>query len=168
VRDAIAFKTLLTILRTAFNIPSAVKLRDGSYVPFSVPSAITLDALRYLVAEKLGCFPGLVRLRYRLDSDKQKAGATSIQSEEELRIFTDRMRLLIVPQKLPSGKISTRVLKPVRVDFEDAAAEGGTQEAPASKVAGKKVRLQNGVQYSRCLEHFAVSATAPFHNHPNR
>jgi hypothetical protein len=70
-----------------------------------------------------GCFPGLLKLRYQLESDKPKASATSIQSDNELKFFINRMRGLIVPQRLPSGKISSRVLKPVLVYFEDAGEE---------------------------------------------
>jgi hypothetical protein len=96
-----------------------------------------------IVAEKLRHFPGLVRLRYWLDTDKPKAGATSIQSEEELKLFKDRMRGLIVPQKLPSGKISTRALKPVRVYFEDAADDNAAIQVPAIKSGSKKVSILN-------------------------
>jgi hypothetical protein len=93
-----------------------------------------------MVAEKLGRFPGLVQLRYRLDTDKPKAGATSVTSEEELELFKDRMRSLLVPQKLPSGKISTRALKAVRVHFEDATAEGAVvNRGPTSKSGSSQV-----------------------------
>ena len=104
-----------------FSISAVVKKRDGSNCPFTVPSSMKFDDLRILIAEKLRCFPGLLELRYRLDTDKQKAAATSIQTPEEFGIFKDRMRSLIVPQRLPSGKLSTRALKPVTVSFEDRA-----------------------------------------------
>ena len=96
-----------------------------------------------LVAEKLRCFPGLLKLRYRLDTDRQMANATSIQSEEEFAIFIDRMRSLIVPQRLPSGKISSRVLKPVTVCFKDGANSdsSGQNSAKTSQNGTKKVRL---------------------------
>jgi hypothetical protein len=45
----------------------------------------------------------------------------SIQSDEELGFFKECMRGLIVPQRLPSGKISSRALKPVHMYFEDGA-----------------------------------------------
>jgi hypothetical protein len=114
-----------------------VKCADGSNVPIIVSSDILFDGLLNLVAEKLGHFPGLVKLRYWLDSDKPKAGATSIQSPEELQLFKERMRGLIVPQRLTSGRISTRQLKAVRVFFEDGADEG---TALTSKQGTKKVR----------------------------
>lgn len=103
-----------------------MKSPDGSNIPFIVQSDVTWENLRIIVAEKLRCFPGLLKLRYRLESDRAKAGATSIHSEEELNFFKDRMRALIVPQRLPSGKISTRALKPVLVYFEDANEENVT------------------------------------------
>jgi hypothetical protein len=106
-----------------FNISAIVKKRDGSNCPFTVVSSAEFDELKNLVAEKLRCFPGLLDLRYRLDTDKPKAAATSIQTVEEYEIFKDRMRSLIVPQKLPSGKLSTRILKPVTVCFEDGGAD---------------------------------------------
>lgn len=98
-----------------------MKGRDGSNCPFTVPSSIKFNDLKILIAEKLRRFPGLMELRYRLDTDKKKAAATSIQTEEELVIFKDWMRSLIIPQRLPSGKVSTRALKPVTVSFEDGA-----------------------------------------------
>jgi hypothetical protein len=62
-------------------------------------------------------------LQYRLDGDKPSVGATRIRSEVDLDDFKQRMRLLIVPQRLRNGKTSTRVLKPVRVCFEDMTEE---------------------------------------------
>jgi hypothetical protein len=118
-----------------------VKSPDGSNIPFVVWSDVTWENLCIIVAEKLRCFPGLLKLRYRLESDRAKAGATSIHSEEELNFFKDRMRALIVPQRLPSGKISTRALKPVLVYFEDANEENVTitSNKAASAASSKKV-----------------------------
>lgn len=92
------------------------------------------DDLRNLVAEKLGRHPTLVRLRYRLDSDKAKTAATSIQTESEFKIFKDRMRDLIVPPYLASGKPSTRPMKKVVVCFEDAS----TDQQNTNPVVGNK------------------------------
>jgi hypothetical protein len=111
-------------------------------VPFSIVSNITFDNLRTVVAEKLRRYPGLVQLRYRLDSDKQNVGATSIQSVEELNLFKEHMRVRIVPQRLASGKISSRALRPVRVYFEDADDEnsyGAKDTTTTGKAGSKKV-----------------------------
>jgi len=81
-------------------IHAAVKSSDGSNTPFVVQLDVSFDGLRIAVAEKLRCFPGLLKLRYRLESDKPKASATSIQSDDELKFFINRMRGLIVPQRL--------------------------------------------------------------------
>ncbi len=116
-----------------------VKKRDGSNCPFTISSSLKLDALKIVVAEKLQCFPGLMQLRYRLDTDKQKAAAISVQNDEEFRIFKDRMRLLIVPQRLPSGKLSTRVLKPVTVFFEDGNSNDSVPNHNSSHSSDKKV-----------------------------
>lgn len=126
---------------TGFDIPSAVKCPDGSNMPFTLQSLTSLEKLLFIVAEKLDRYPGLIRLRYRLDTDKPKAGATSIQSNEEFDLFKERMRPLIVPQKLSSGKISTRSLRPVRAIFEDAAEEIITpgRGAHDNKSVGTKV-----------------------------
>ncbi|KAI6022251.1 hypothetical protein BKA83DRAFT_8627 [Pisolithus microcarpus] len=105
----------------AFDIQCAVCLPDGGNSPFKISSMVTLDELHITVSEKLHRFPGLISLCYRLDSDKAKFGATSIQSEEELDLFKTRMHTLIVPQCLPSGKLSTRPLKAVLVFFEDVS-----------------------------------------------
>jgi hypothetical protein len=114
-------------------------LDDGTKAPFVISSAIAFEDLHILIAKKLGpdTFPGLIQLRYRLDTDKAKDGATSIRTEEELDLFKERMRDLTVPQRLPSGKISTRAPKIVRVYFEDASKETKTGDTNADN---KKVR----------------------------
>jgi hypothetical protein len=99
---------------------------------------VKFDDLKILVAKKLQCFPGLLELRYRLDTDKQKAAVTSIQTAEEFEIFKDRMRTLIIPQKLLSGKLSTRVLKPVMVSFEDGAGSDIPTSSHNSSHSGEK------------------------------
>jgi hypothetical protein len=106
-----------------FSIPSAIKCKDGSYAPVEVTSTITYEPLLKAIAEELNRFPGLIELRYRLEGDKPKVGATTIKSEVQLEHFKQRMRLLIVPQRLANGKISQRQLKPIRVYFEDAAED---------------------------------------------
>jgi hypothetical protein len=117
-----------------------VKKKDGSNCPFTVSSMLELDNLKIVIAEKLHCFPGLLKLRYRLDTDKQKAAATSIQTTDEYAIFKNKMRSLIVPQRLPSGKLSTRVLKPVTVSFEDGADDNGVYNpSNSSQKSDKKV-----------------------------
>ncbi|KAI6125920.1 hypothetical protein EDD16DRAFT_1517042 [Pisolithus croceorrhizus] len=116
----------------AFDIQCAVCLPDGGNSPFKILSTVTLDELHIAVSEKLHCFPGLVSLHYRLDSDKAKFGAMSIQSEEELDLFKMRMHGLIVPQHLPSGKLSTHPLKAILVFFEDVS----TADAKNPSTAG--------------------------------
>jgi hypothetical protein len=105
---------------TAFTITCAVRRADGIFLPFSVPSTITYDDIRRRVAEKIGAYPELLQLRYKLE-DSPKALSTSITSEEEFRVFTARMKHLIVPPLLSNGKSSKKVMEVVRVIFEDAA-----------------------------------------------
>lgn len=122
-----------------FTIQCTVKDSNGSNVPFSIPSTITLNELYTLVASKSVYDKGSLRLRYRLESDKAKAGATSIGSNEELDIFTQRMRPLIVPQRLANGKISTRALKAIVVHFEDAMVAEENNKVAQHKGKVKKV-----------------------------
>ncbi|KAI6040191.1 hypothetical protein EDC04DRAFT_2894411 [Pisolithus marmoratus] len=112
-----------------FTIQCAVRQQDGDNAPFEVPSTISLDQLRTHVAEKLGRFPGLVSLRYRLDSDKAKA---------ELEIFKARLRSLIVPPRLANGKPSTHPPKNVLVYFEDVGSgnDGNANNSSNSNKAG--------------------------------
>ena len=107
----------------AFIIQCTIRRPDGSHSPFTIPSTISFLVLRDLVAEKLGRFPSLVQLRYKLDSKKTKDGLISIQDDSEFAMFKDRLCPLIVPPRLASGKPSTRQLKPVIVYFEDGGAE---------------------------------------------
>ena len=98
----------------------------GSNSPFTISSSVTFDQLRILIAEKLDRFPGLLKLCYRLNIDKAKDDAITIYTAEELEIFKDRMRLLIVSQWLSNGKISMQTLRPVTVFFEDLANSGSS------------------------------------------
>ena len=76
-------------------------------------------------------------LQYRLSSDNAKIGAISIQTNEELLLFKDRLRKLIVPPRLANGKVSTRTPKAVLVYFEDASSE--VKETLTSSGNSKKV-----------------------------
>lgn len=106
-----------------FDISCVVCRLDGANAPITISSKITLDKLRIAVAEKLDRFPGLITLQYRLSSDNTEARAISIQTSEELKLFKDRMRTLIVPPRLANGKASTRIPKAVLVFFEDTSGE---------------------------------------------
>lgn len=116
-----------------------MKKPDGNISPLEITSTISLKHLQYTVAEKLGRFPDAVQLRYKLDSDKVKAPATSIQTDDEFTLFIQRMRPLFVPQRLASGKISQKALRKVIVCFEDSADERSTESASKGK---KKVCFQ--------------------------
>ena len=119
-----------------FDIPGVVCRPDGANAPITISSTTTLDMLRIAVAEKLGRFPGLVVLQYRLSNDNTKIGAISIQTNEELLLFKDRLRKIIVPPRLANGKASTRTPKAVLVYFEDASE---VKETPTSSSSSKKV-----------------------------
>ena len=107
----------------AFDIQCAVRRPDGANAPFVISSTIMLDEIRSSVAEKLNRFHGRISLQYRLDSDKVKAGATSIRTDDELVLFKTRMRSLIVPPLLANGKPSNCTPKSVQVIFEDTGAD---------------------------------------------
>lgn len=119
---------------SVFRISAAVKKPGGSNVPFIIRSSISYEDLRNTVAEKLGRHPNIVQLRYKLD-DKPKTSTTSIQSSDELEIFEQTMRLLLVPQRLASGKLSGRKPKIVTVFFEDGA-DDRTNGTPEGSHAG--------------------------------
>jgi hypothetical protein len=141
----------------AFIISGVVRRLDGTNAPITVPCEVALDELRTVVAEKLGRFPGLVALQYRLGSDSAKAGAISIQTDNELQMFKDRMRKLIVPSLLSNGKPSTRALKPVLVYFEDSNNE--QTETIKNTTNSKKVSVLQYVgnissDYIHCLRTF--------------
>jgi hypothetical protein len=115
-----------------------VKNADGSNSPFTIESSISLEDLRNAVAEKIGRHPNVVRLQYKLANDKVKAPTTSIQNDDELQIFMERMRALLVPQRLVSGKYSQRAPpKNTMVCFDDAALVEG-KKAESSDGKGKK------------------------------
>ena len=122
---------------SVFRISAAVKKPDGSNVPFIIRSSISYEDLRNTVAEKLGRHPNVVQLRYKLD-DKPKTSTTSIQSSDELEIFEQTMRLLLVPQRLASGKISSRKAKIVMVFFEDGADDRMNSMPEGSQAGGGK------------------------------
>jgi hypothetical protein len=132
-----------------------VTKQDGSNCPFTIKSFTSFKRLRDLVSEKLGCYPGSLKLRYRLDTDKPKTPATSIHSVDELKIFRDRMRLLIVPQRLASGKISSRHLRPVTVCFEDGSntdqSSSQSTSRPGATSADKQVCNSIYVSFLKAL-----------------
>ncbi|KAK2462217.1 hypothetical protein APHAL10511_005764 [Amanita phalloides] len=112
---------------------------EGSNIPFSINSMITLENLQTLIAKKLDQSEDTqaIHLQYRLDSNKAKTAPTSIQSQEELEIFMLKMCHLIVPPLLSSGKISMCKLKPVTICFKNAA-ESAKEVTDLSKGMGKK------------------------------
>jgi hypothetical protein len=103
------------------------KLSD---IPFQISSTVNHDQLHMVVSEKLGRFPDHVKLQYRLDC-KAKTAFTSLQSDEELDVFIETMRSLIIPPRLANGKASTRPMKAVTVYFDDVASDDDSM-APES------------------------------------
>lgn len=107
----------------SFTIQCSVRRSNGANAPFEISSDASLDDIHLAVAQRLDRFPTSVSLQYRLDCNKAKDGFTSIQTLDELNMFKARLRDLIVPQRLPSGKLSTRAPKKVIVLFEDAGTD---------------------------------------------
>ncbi|KIJ12964.1 hypothetical protein PAXINDRAFT_14178 [Paxillus involutus ATCC 200175] len=130
-----------------FDIECAVRQQDGTNSPFRISSTISFNDLCNLIAEKLERFPGHVRLHYRLDSDKAKAGAISIQTEVEFKLFKDRMQDLLVPPVLANGKKSSHVMKKVQVFFEDASIDQQSSN-PVGNNGGTATRTGGGKQNS--------------------
>ncbi|KAI9571901.1 hypothetical protein HD554DRAFT_2036422 [Boletus coccyginus] len=65
-----------------FIIQYVIHRLNSTNSPFKVPSQIAYDQLWMLVAGKLKCYPGTLKLQYWLDSNHAKHAAISIQSEE--------------------------------------------------------------------------------------
>ena len=80
---------ILRFCYKAFNIDSAMKNSDNSLIPLTIQSNVTFEELCINIGKKLNRFPGLLQLQYRLDNDKPKTGPTSIQTEEELKMFME-------------------------------------------------------------------------------
>jgi hypothetical protein len=121
---------------------------------------LSFKKLLILIGEQLNQFPGLIQLQYRLDGDKPTVGATRIRSQADLKQFEQRMRLLIVPQKLRNGKISTRILKPVRVCFEDVADEVfKRKETSPKKSTENRVRHRLGDLHKGGLLNFFLEVS---------
>jgi len=119
----------------AFTIQCAVRWSNRTNAPFEISSGISLSQLHLAVSEKLSCFPDHLILQYRLDSDKAKTGATSIQADSELEIFIAKMWNILVPPCLTNGKPSTHAPKNVLVYFEDAANANTLNETHGNKKA---------------------------------
>lgn len=116
---------------------------DGANSPFTISSSTSLEELRNIVADKLGRRDQSIQLQYKLANDKAKAPATSICDDEELEIFVEKMRTLLVPPLLANGKPSKRAPpKNCTVCFEDATMEAKTMENSGSKGKTKKARMQ--------------------------
>ncbi|KIK76448.1 hypothetical protein PAXRUDRAFT_169968, partial [Paxillus rubicundulus Ve08.2h10] len=78
------------------------------------------------------------------DCDKVKAGFTSIQMDDELNIFKERMRSLIVPPHLANGEVSTRPLKNVVMYFKDTSAEDSSPTHTSTSNNNKAVSSGSG------------------------
>ena len=131
-----------TFSTPVFKIQCAVQRLHGSKssnVPFQITSMVDYDQLWTAAAEKLGRFPGLVKLQYWLDC-KAKMAFTSLQSDEELDFFMETMRSLIVSPHLANGKASTQLMKPVTVYFEDAALDDNSASPASTSNHNKAVR----------------------------
>jgi hypothetical protein len=81
-------------------------------MPFSIESNIDFDSLRIKIGGKLDMLPGLLNLRYRLNTEKAKQAITSIASADELSIFVDRMRALLYHSDLPTVRYQLRLSRP--------------------------------------------------------
>ncbi|KIK74557.1 hypothetical protein PAXRUDRAFT_175380, partial [Paxillus rubicundulus Ve08.2h10] len=125
----------------AFTIPCFILQRNRTNSPFEITSDISYNTLRIVIANKLGSTePGLLQLQYWLDP-KSKQAATSVQSVEELNLFKARLRPMLVPPFLPSGKPSTRQLKNVSVYFEDKWIVNEFADPSNGKPSGKGNRM---------------------------
>lgn len=94
-------------------------------------------------------------MQYRLSTDNSKAGAISIQTEEELRLFKERLRSIIVPPRLANGKVSTRAPKAVLVYFEDVNNEA--RDTLTASTGSKKVNF-----YAENIMHFLTDYTVDY------
>jgi hypothetical protein len=140
----------------AFTIPCFILQRNGTNSPFEIASGISYDALRILIANKLSSTePGLLQLQYRLDP-KSKQAATSVQSVEELNLFKARLRPMLVPPLLPSGKPSTRQLKNVSVYFEDKWIVGEFADPSNGKPSGKGNRTVRQIHAIQSWTHISL------------
>jgi len=131
----------------AFTIWCATHCTNGTYAPFEIQSTSSLYLLCLAVAEKLDCFPNNLVLGYRLDSDKAKMGSMSIQSDDKLQMFIERMRPMLIQPHLANRKSSTCILKPIVVYFNVC----GTSITPDEETAhGNKNISVSHYLYSRC------------------
>ncbi|KAF8431517.1 hypothetical protein L210DRAFT_866544, partial [Boletus edulis BED1] len=139
----VVFASLNDPATCVFKIQCCVQQFQGSKLsssPFQIKSSITLTDLCDKVADKLNRHTHHVWLQYRLESDKGKPVFTPIQSDEELELFMDRMRPLIVPQLLSNGKISARPLKPILVIFDDSRNDESVK-SPARPSTGNGCKV---------------------------
>ena len=127
--------TLLFLMLEPFTIRCSAPQPNGSEAPFNIQSTISFKRLCKLVALKMERHPELLRLLYRLDTDKVKQASTSISNNEEFNIFIGRLRDLIVPGRLPSGRKSTRAPKNPLVQFNDASLGNGGSSQPSKGVS---------------------------------
>ncbi|KAH9955581.1 hypothetical protein BGW80DRAFT_1258085 [Lactifluus volemus] len=125
-----------------FEIFTVMTKQDGSNCPFTIKSFTSFKQLR----------------------DLPKTPATSIHSMDELKIFQDRMHLLIVPQRLASGKILSRHLRPVTICFEDGSntdqsSSQSTSRPGATSADKQKVAVADLQQRWKCLLHSKTKET---------
>jgi hypothetical protein len=143
----------------AFTIRCATCRTNGTYAPFEIQSTSSLYQLRLAVAKKLDCFPNNLVLGYQLDSDKAKMGSMSIQSDDELQMFIERMWPMLVQPRLANGKPSTCILKPIVVYFDacgtsitlDEETAHGNKKVPVSRYLYSLCRLIITLHFIDCI-----------------
>ncbi|KAG6380462.1 hypothetical protein JVT61DRAFT_8607 [Boletus reticuloceps] len=145
----------------SFVIQCVVRRPNGTNSPFAIPSQITYDKLRMEVAKKLKCFPGTLRLQYRLDPNNTKHAAMSIQSAQELVLFITRMRPMLVPQRLANGKPSTRPLKNILVYFEDGSSDDELADPPNARSSKSGKGNRTGTKTSTSGTNMAEEGKTP-------
>jgi hypothetical protein len=128
-----------------FKISCAIKNADGSNSPFTIEFSISLEDLQNAIAEKIERHPNVVWLRYKLANNKVKSLTMLIQNNDELQIFIKRIRILLIPQRLASGKCSKHVsTKNTMVCFKDGiVVEEKKAKSYNSGKGKKKVQVIN-------------------------
>jgi hypothetical protein len=95
----------LTYHFTAFQISAEVKIQ-GNNVPVNIPSTMTLNKLKIKMGEMFNGFPGLLKLWYRLSTDKASKGATAIFDDNQFSIFIEQVQPLFLPKLNKNGSES--------------------------------------------------------------
>ena len=136
----------------------------GARKNITLPSYTSLDTLKDKVAQVLNLHPGSLQLQYRFSNEKSNVLPFDLVSIEDYHDMCDRLRCLVGPKILASGKPSKTPRKLVTVQLFNKSMEGilasGEKSIKVSNMCFDSGNLSISID-CRSLRKLLVMSTLP-------